>query len=409
MQHVSLSSFSIQRKSRGTILQFVFLTAGLTFILLICSLTFFPVAHAAGNFSYSLSGSARPGESIELSLIMPDDAPPVSGFRCGVSLEGSALTCSRIKGSGAVTGNSLYTSQATSDPVCVYAAAGGAASKLSGKLVTFTLLIPENAKGGDVYTVGLWADQICGENGKAVEGFSSYSQSLVIPVADTNGDRLASLKPDTGELSPAFSPDIFSYSLRVPSSVKEVHFEAKAQNGAEIKISRFRLQAAGKSTEIRITLTSEDGGKTVYVVTVYRENGKTGGSSQTGKGQMNGNSSKDGSNFIDSMDEYGSNNSGILQEDFSHTSQSPLQILQNNLPEWMGLLSLFFSASALILALIFILKKKKEPTNSSEAESTKSNKTSTENRASEMQEKTEPETSGKTDEDETGKKDHNEP
>ena len=81
-----------------------------------------------------------------------------------------------------------------------------AASKLSGKLVTFTLLIPENAKGGDVYTVGLWADQICGENGKAVEGFSSYSQSLVIPVADTNGDRLASLKPDTGELSPAFSP-----------------------------------------------------------------------------------------------------------------------------------------------------------------------------------------------------------
>ena len=247
MQHVSLSSFSIQRKSRGTILQFVFLTAGLTFILLICSLTFFPVAHAAGNFSYSLSGSARPGESIELSLIMPDDAPPVSGFRCGVSLEGSALTCSRIKGNGAVAGNSLYTSQATSDPVCVYAAAGGAASKLSGKLVTFTLLIPENAKGGDVYTVGLWADQICGENGKAVEGFSSYSQSLVIPVADTNGDRLASLKPDTGELSPAFSPDIFSYSLRVPSSVKEVHFEAKAQNERFVRAGEDSIRQAGRN------------------------------------------------------------------------------------------------------------------------------------------------------------------
>ncbi len=165
----------------------------------------------------------------------------------------------------------MYISESPSKAICVFAAEDGAASYLSGDLITFTFRIPENILGGDTLSVTLWVDQICGENGKPLESLSSISKTIQIPIADANGDLLARLKPDCGSLSPVFSPTVFSYTLHVPSSTKEVHFEAEAQNGAEISISRYRLQAAGKTTEIRITLTSADKRKTVYLVTVYRD------------------------------------------------------------------------------------------------------------------------------------------
>ncbi len=359
MREIHMPTFAPRMHSMRMLARVLLLCAGMGIVLFVCSFAVFPAAQAAGNFSYVLSGSALPGKSVELSLVMPEGTPAVSGFRCGVSLEGSPLICSKVKGCGAVSGSSLYVSQPASGPVCVYAGADGTASRLSGELIAFTLKIPENAAEGDVLTVKLWADQVCGENGKAPEGFSSFSQTVSIPVGNTGGDRLAFLKPDTGSLSPAFSPEVFSYTLQVPSSVKEVHFEAEAQNGAKITISRYRLQAAGKTTEIRITLTDEDAGKTVYVVTVHRGDEEAGaGTDFSGAGHSGKSSSKGETHSFGSAEGSFPVQSGASPAGSAAQPQSPLQILQNHLPEWTGILSLLFSAAALILALYIVCRKK---------------------------------------------------
>ena len=338
------------------VLRILLLSAGMGFCILFSCLTGFPVAQAAGNFSYSITGSAFPGETVEVSLILPEGSPAVSGFRCGISYDEEKLTCTRIKGQDPVSGNALYISESPSEAICVFAAEDGAASYLSGDLITFTFRIPENITGGEVLSIALWVDQICGENGKPLESLSSFSKTIQIPIADAKGDLLAWLKPDCGSLSPVFSPDIFSYTLHVPSSTKEVHFEAKAQNGADISINRYRLQAAGKTTEIRITLTSEDKRKTVYLVTVYRDS-----ASDTEDGHSSKTSSK-GNSHTNGTSDNGLTESEVPSADVSGAAAQggPLQILQNNLPQWTSILALLFSAASFVLILYFVLGKNKK-------------------------------------------------
>lgn len=84
--------------------------------------------------------------------------------------------------------------------------------------------------------------------------------------------RLLSLTPETGTLSPAFSPDQLSYTLTVPFSVTTMSFNAEPVEGASYRVNRKNLGAGGSDTLFTITVTAEDGEtKTVYQVTVHRQ------------------------------------------------------------------------------------------------------------------------------------------
>lgn len=84
--------------------------------------------------------------------------------------------------------------------------------------------------------------------------------------------RLLSLTPETGTLSPAFSPDRLSYTLTVPFSVTTMSFAAEPVEGATYRVNRKNLGAGGSDTLFTITVTAEDGEtKTVYEVTVHRQ------------------------------------------------------------------------------------------------------------------------------------------
>lgn len=83
---------------------------------------------------------------------------------------------------------------------------------------------------------------------------------------------LTALQPSESVLEPTFSPDTFSYFMRVGSGTREVIFQASASPDATVTINRKTLFKAGSETDIVMTVRSKDGKEKVeYVVTVYRE------------------------------------------------------------------------------------------------------------------------------------------
>ena len=84
--------------------------------------------------------------------------------------------------------------------------------------------------------------------------------------------RLLSLVPENGTLTPAFSPDVFEYSLTVPYEVTTMAFEGKPVEGATYRVNRKNLGSGGSNTLFEITVTAEDEEtKNVYQVTVHRQ------------------------------------------------------------------------------------------------------------------------------------------
>ena len=83
---------------------------------------------------------------------------------------------------------------------------------------------------------------------------------------------LLSLTPATGNLTPAFDPDIYQYNLTVPFEVTTMTFTAEVPEGATYRVNRKNLGAGGSDTLFRITVTAEDGEtKKEYHVTVHRQ------------------------------------------------------------------------------------------------------------------------------------------
>ena len=82
---------------------------------------------------------------------------------------------------------------------------------------------------------------------------------------------LLSLTPATGNLTPAFDPEIYQYNLTVPFEVTTMTFTAEAPAGATYRVNRKNLGAGGSDTDFEITVTAADGEtRQVYTVTVHR-------------------------------------------------------------------------------------------------------------------------------------------
>ena len=93
----------------------------------------------------------------------------------------------------------------------------------------------------------------------------------MLPPPSTDA-RLLSLVPETGQLTPAFHPEVLEYRLSVPFEVTSMTFAAQPATGASCRVNRESLGAGGSDTLFRITVTAEDGEtQRVYQVTVHRQ------------------------------------------------------------------------------------------------------------------------------------------
>ncbi len=88
---------------------------------------------------------------------------------------------------------------------------------------------------------------------------------------------LGSIKPNTGTLSPAFSANVFNYTMQVPYTVKTVSFTATAAHAtASIKYEGdgqtvdFGTTTKAVTKTVKIIVTAQDGTQETYTINVTR-------------------------------------------------------------------------------------------------------------------------------------------
>ena len=226
-------------------------------------------ARAQDCFAVETAESAMAGQEIRVAVFMEDGAD-LAGFRASIAYDAGKLAFQRVELAGWLPKADYYTDSSGSGVVRSVYAADLSGGKAVGKArITVTI---DQAYDGAVHPVG--------------GSFSSVHEVEIsnIPPA---GVRLLALEPSAGALQPPFSPECFSYELSVGSDVSTVEFQAQAAGGCTVKASRKKLSAAGKETNISITVLSADKkDKAVYQILVRRAaNGPAGTASHnTGKG-----------------------------------------------------------------------------------------------------------------------------
>ena len=120
----------------------------------------------------------------------------------------------------------------------------------------------------------------------------------------SSNNKLSSLKPSTGSLSPKFDPNTKDYTMSVDSSTESIKFDTVTQDKGSKIVSGggSHTLKSGKNT-IEIVVEAEDGTRTTYTVVVDKakapDNGGNGsgnnGGSDNGNGNNSGNNDGNGS------------------------------------------------------------------------------------------------------------------
>lgn len=168
-----------------------------------------------------------------------------------------------------------------------------------------------------------------------------------VPAADCN---LSALSAEIYKLTPDFDPLITKYNVSVPSSKSSIDISATASDPeAAVKISRKTLNAAGKSTDIVVTVTGSDKkSKKAYTVTVLR-------SDEAYKASVSSGNSKAGSSSNASNSNKNSN-SAVKLNGSAEDSPNPagLTLVQGNFN-----FTLFFAVCLIcVIIAIYIINKR---------------------------------------------------
>lgn len=263
---------------------------------LLCGLLIFlfPVCAAAETapyFTFSLSGQAvSENQLIKLEINANEMTDPAAGFRMMISYDDAQLSFVRTETSSQIKSGTMETNSAGNPIYSVYVCNvdQNAAPSLSGNIISFVFKVKDGAAAGKT-KIRAQIDQIC--NYQAQKLNLDYDEDLTFSITEEglpSGEAfLKSLVPVSGRLSPAFSPDIFTYAMEVPANVSSVEFMAEAGSGGAVTINRRTLGKSGSQTSIIATVTSADKKSSVqYVVLVHRveepQTGNSSGANSTG-------------------------------------------------------------------------------------------------------------------------------
>lgn len=233
--------------------------------------TFRVSAESPSLFSFRFQAdSAKPGETVKIVLAANQNSltDNIAGFRILLNYDEDKLIFKRADTTAQIKSGTFFCQDWGGKIMGTYVCDGKSAPKLTGDCISFVFSVRENVSGkaqvsAEVYEIVDWSE-------KFLEDEPQKSLSISIQAPDPAEAFLTYLEPSVGELLPPFSPDTFSYSLYVDSSVTAVDFDTAAA-GASVRVSRRTLQKAGEDTRIVITVTSEDKSeKSEYIVTVRR-------------------------------------------------------------------------------------------------------------------------------------------
>lgn len=206
-------------------------------------------------------GTVRAGDTITVSFVL--NGTGIYGATGTLSYDSSQLT---------LTG----TSQSIGSPWVVEFNGGNFAaydnnlsSPINSASTLFTATFKVNTvSAGTKIVVSFLNVRASDGNADANLGTVSYSVTIAAPLSTDNS--LKSLSVSNATISPAFSPNVTSYSAQVPYEVSRLNVNAVANDGkASVSVDNPNL-TANATTNVYITVTAENGGKKTYTISVKR-------------------------------------------------------------------------------------------------------------------------------------------
>lgn len=219
-----------------------------------------PAVMAAGNAYMSGPGVVRAGDTITVSF---SAGGGIFGGSGSLSYDSSALALqgcnAAIGGSWAVefSGNNfVFYDNSMASPI--------------GDAVIFTATFLVNSSAAEGTNISVSVNNITLSDGQKDMpiGTVSYSTAIAPPLSDNC--RLAALTVGNTTITPGFSPDVLAYSASVPFEVSALNISADAEHsGAKVHVENPALAVAA-TTDVRITVTAENGAARTYVIHVSR-------------------------------------------------------------------------------------------------------------------------------------------
>ncbi len=219
---------------------------------------------ASGSLSASASSSTvTVGNIVTVTLQYNGGGGTIGALTAGLSYNARAFEYVSASGDIAVSGNAGVLQ------LSYYAPGAQAPSAVSVKLTfkaiavgagSFSATTSEFINDADYTSLGAPA--------------KTLAVNAVNPTKSANAN-LASIKPSSGTLTPAFNPNVTSYTISVPYTTTSLSLSVTTQDkGAKTAVSGKNALVVGKNTQT-ITVTAPNGSTKKYTVVITRAAGQT--------------------------------------------------------------------------------------------------------------------------------------
>ena len=236
------------------------LTFLVTAVMLVALL---PVSVFAASASawFNGPGTVRAGDTINLEFVL--SGSNLLGASGTLSYDGSQLTL--VKTAQSIGGSWLV--EFNGNNFAAYD--NNLTSPINGnaKLFTATFRV-NNVPEGSVISVSCQNVKATDGSADANVGTVTHSISVAAPLSSDNV--LGSMTVSNASISPAFSPDVTSYSAQVPYEVSQLQISAKARHDkAKVSVKNPQL-TPNTTTNVSVTVTAENGATKTYTISVKR-------------------------------------------------------------------------------------------------------------------------------------------
>ena len=226
----------------------------------------------AASFSASLSvEEGRPGTPVEARFFYNGTLSGVAALRIRLEYDPEVLRFQEVQYGDQLEKGETATKNEDGVLSTVVTLPGEETSLDIGDLLVCSFLVRGDAPLEKTLLRASVFQVVDGNSEPVQEVMETELALQVLPPPSTDA-RLLSLVPETGQLTPAFHPEVLEYRLSVPFEVTSMTFAAQPAEGASCRVNRESLGAGGSDTLFRITVTAEDGEtQRVYQVTVHRQ------------------------------------------------------------------------------------------------------------------------------------------
>ena len=234
----------------------------MTVIFLLAAMT--TTAYAAGSVSWKGPDTVRAGDTITLTF---SAGGGIYGGQGSVSFDSSQLTFKKFE---SVIGGSWKVDYVESNGKFAFYDEADVPSAIESSKAIFKIsfVVDKSLSEGTEISVSVKGVKLSDGSQDTSIGTKTYSAVIAPPLSDNC--QLASLKVSNAKISPAFSPNVKSYTASVPFTTSKLELSADAEHpGAKVTVKNPTL-TPGDTTTVSVTVKAENGDTKTYSIKVKR-------------------------------------------------------------------------------------------------------------------------------------------